>query len=126
MLLLKTGQRKGVSRCSKLYTKLEKKGEKKDANRKKETRVRQIEILVFQGIKLVCAQEYKLKTAAENTKVGRRRCRGKSDTTKKKDERKDKGSQGKGRERKGRSGAKNKIKWRLSQHARTTTRVKPS
>jgi hypothetical protein len=47
---------------------------------------------------LVCAQEHKLKTAAWNTKVGRRRCRGKSDTTKrkKKDERRDKDSQGKG------------------------------
>ena len=54
----------------------------------KETRVRQIErLLVFQGMKqcLVCAQEYKLKTAAGNTKVGRRRCWGKSDTTKKKE-----------------------------------------
>jgi hypothetical protein len=38
------------------------------------------------GMKLVCAQEYKVKTAqrAENTKVGRRRCRGKSDTRHKK------------------------------------------
>lgn len=79
-----------MSRCSKLNTtKLERKAGMETGKRNQSHR--QIEILVFSfslqpGMKLVCAQEYKVKTAqrAENTKVGRRRCRGKSDTRHKK------------------------------------------